>query len=317
MVMSSRKATLFVSAILTCSAPALAAPDCQGDWLNQSASIEGLVFGTNTFESKLHGDLTLSLLPDDKGWRAQAVDSEGRAIPTRPVARGISPVRGRNNPHMSFVFGPDVLDPALNPERVVPGRPSNVAAVEPSAGIQGRGELTIVEQGFEPEPSSRRIYMKFEGCVQWNNGPREPDISAYSAPEALANFPSWVVLAFNDCGLPTTHLMSGRMPRAGYRQRAWLEPDIDGDGRPDLVALIDDTESDASHLAICLQDGKTLILMGQEATLGNQTLSSEFLKEADWWSIDGRSVILGIEGAGSQRVYQDASGEFVSAWEGD
>lgn len=317
MVMSNRKTALLVSAILTFTAPALAAPDCPGDWLNQSASIEGLVFGTNTFESNLHGDLTLNLLPDDKGWRAQAVNGKGRKIPTRSVARGIPPVRGRNNVHMSFVFGPDVLDPALNPELVVPGRPSNVGTVEPSPGIQGSGQLTIVEQGFEPEPSSRRIYMKFEGCVQWNNGPREPDISSYSSPEALTNFPSWVILAFEDCGLPKTRLLSGRMPRAGYRHRAWLEPDIDGDGRSDLVALVDDMKSGASRLAICQQDGKTLTLIGQDTKSGAQTLSSDFLIDADWWSIDGRSVILGIEGAGSQRVYRDASGEFVSAWEGD
>lgn len=317
MVMSNRKTALLVSAILTFTAPALAAPDCPGDWLNQSASIEGLVFGTNTFESNLHGELTLNLLPDDKGWRAQLVNGEGHGIPTRPVARGIPPVRGSNKPHMSFVFGPDIFDPALNPEFVVPGRPPNVAAVEPSPGTQGSGQLTIVEQGFEPEPSSRRIYMKFEGCVQWNNGPREPDISAYSSSEALANFPSWVALAFEDCGLPRTHLLSGRMPRQGYRQRAWLEPDIDGDGRPDLVALVDNARTGKSSLAICQQDGKALTLLGDAVGDGNYSLSSDFLSEIDWWSVDGRSFVLGIEGAGSQRVYRDKSGEIFSAWKGD
>jgi len=315
--MSNRKAALLVTSILTFTAPAQATPECQGDWVNQSASVEGVVFGNKNFEVELPGDFALNLLPDDKGWRAQVFDNEGQVIPTRSVARGMPPVRGHNNPHMSFVFGPGVLDPALNPELLVPGRPPNVAAVEPSPGIQGNGQLMIVEQGFEPEPPSRRIFMKFEGCVQWNNGPREPDTSSYSSPEALTNFPSWVILAFEDCGLPKTHLLSGRKPRASYRQRAWLEPDIDGDGRSDLVALVDDMKSGASRLAICQQDGKTLTLIGQATKSGAQTLSSDFLIDADWWSIDGRSIILGIEGAGSQRVYRDASGEFVSAWEGD
>lgn len=315
--MWSPKGLLLASAMMMLSPPALAAPDCPDDWLNQSASLEGLVFGTSTLEAEISPDLSFKLVPDDTGWRVQLVNSEGHGIPTRPVARGILPVRGSNNPHMSFVFGPDIFDPALNPEFVVPGRPPNVAAVEPSPGIQGSGQLTIVEQGFEQEPSSRQIYMKFEGCVQWNNGPREPDISAYSSSEALANFPSWVVLAFEDCGLPRTHLLSGRMPRQGYRQRAWLEPDIDGDGRPDLVALVDNARTGKSSLAICQQDGKALTLLGDAIGEGNHSLSSDFLSEIDWWSVDGRSFVLGIEGAGSQRVYRDKSGEIFSAWEGD
>lgn len=315
--MSNRKAALFVTSILTFTAPAQATPECQGDWGNQSASVEGVVFGNKNFEVELPGDFALNLLPDDKGWRAQVFDNEGQVIPTRPVARGMPPVRGHNNPHMSFVFGPDVLNPALNPELVVPGRPPNAAAVEPSPGQQGSGQITILEQGYAPEPQARQIYMKFEGCLKWNTGPREPDISAYSSPEALVNFPSWVVLAFEDCGLPRTHLLSRRMSRAGYRQRAWLEPDIDGDGRPDLVALVDNSDTGTPQLAICQQTGKALTLLGAHADDSNQTLSSDFLTEIDWWSVDGRSFILGIEGAGSQRVYRDEGGEIISAWEGD
>lgn len=315
--MWSHKKLLLASAMLMLSAPALAAPECHDDWLNQSADLEGLVFGTNLFEAEISPDLSFKLVPDDTGWRAQLIGGEGQDIPTRPVARGIPPGRGSNNPHMSFVFGPDIFDPALNPEFVVPGRPPNVAAVEPSPGQQGSGQITILEQGFAPEPQTRRVYMKFEGCLNWNSGPREPDISAYSSPETLANFPSWVVLAFEDCGLPRTHLLSGRMPRAGYRQRAWLEPDIDGDGRPDLVALVDNSDTGTSHLAICQQKGKALTILRADADDSNQTLSSDFLREIDWWSVDGRSFILGIEGAGSQRVYRHESGEIISAWEGD
>lgn len=295
---------------------ALAEPECPSDWRSNAISVQGVVFGTNTFDTEIAEGLNFSLIPDKAGWHVQ-MTGHTDAIPTRPVARGIAPVRGQNDPHMAFAFGPDVLDPALNPELTVPGRAPNMATVEPRPGKQGNGWLTILDQGFTSGDPARRVYMKFEGCVMWNEGPRAPDVSHYPSPEDLVNFPAWVVTAFEDCGLPDTLLLSGRMPRLGYRQRAWLEPDIDGDGHADLVALVDRPGDSASGLAICQRVGKTLTLMGLEPDTGDTPLSSDFLAEIDWWSLNGRTVTLGIEGASSQSVYQDSSGDFVSKWVGD
>lgn len=316
--MLNLKSTLAAATAILVAGPAIAAPECPSDWRATGVPIEGLVFGVNGFEMEITDGLNFTLVPDDTGWRAQMVDGSGNPIPTRPAARGIAPVRGQNDPSMAFAFGPDVLDPALNPELTVPGsRPPNIAAVEPRPGKQGNGWFTIPQQGFTDANPPRRIYMEFEGCIMWNDGPRQPDVSQYASPEDLVNFPSWVVTAFEDCGLPDTLLLSGRMPRPGYRQRAWLEPDIDGDGEADLVALVDRPEDAASGLAICQRDGKRLTLLGLGGETDDQPLSSDFLAEIDWWSAGERSVSLGIEGASSQNVFMDKSGAFASKWVGD
>jgi len=209
------------------------------------------------------------------------------------------------------------MDPARNPEMVVPGQPHNIAAVEPTPGKQGNGQLTILGQAFAKGEAARKVYMEFEGCVWWNDGPREPVVSHYPSSEDLVNFPGWVVTAFEDCGLPRSLLLSGRMPRPGYRQRAWLEPDLDGDSQPDLVALVDRPEDDQHGIAVCLQAGQHLILLGFAPETDAAPLSSDFLAEADWWKGEGRTVVIGHEGAGSQQVFIDEDGSLTSKWYGD
>jgi hypothetical protein len=76
-------------------------------------------------------------------------------------------------------------------------------------------------------------------------------------------------------------------------------------------------EGNQSGLAVCRQAQKTLTLMGFTSETDSAPLSSDFLAEVDWWSIDGRTVVIGIEGAGSQVVYLDQAGTLMSRWSGD
>ncbi|WP_430401384.1 hypothetical protein [Hyphomonas sp.] len=312
--MSSLRGLFVVFSVCAFADSAYAAPACQSDWMFTATPIEGVVFGTNLFRAELAEGLSFTLQPDESGWHVEMRGQGGEVIPSRPVARGIPPVRGENNPTESFIFGPDVFEPAHNRELTVPGNPHNAATVEPSPGKQGQGWLAVTDQAFAEGEASRKVYMAFEGCVAWNDGPREPVTSHYPTPEDLANFPDWVVTAFEDCGLPETMLLSGRMPRPGSRQRAWLEPDLDGDGRHDLVALVDRPEGNQSGLVVCQQAQKTLTLVGFTSGTDSAPLSSDFLAEVDWWLIDGRTVVIGIEGAASQIVYLDQAGTLMSRW---
>ncbi|MEO0424224.1 MAG: hypothetical protein AAF184_17935 [Pseudomonadota bacterium] len=309
--MSNLKALICAASLALAESDALADPPCQGDWLNDAAPLNGHVSGSETFLQTVTDDLSFSLVPDASGWQVQMLGPDDRKIPTRPVASGIAPRRGESAPSRAFAFGPDVMDPALNPELQVPqapqGESSNVATVEPTPGLQGRGWLIIEDSRFADEAPHRRDALEFRGCVHWNLGPREPDTSHYPHPQDdLVNFPSWVVLAFEECGLSRDWLLSGRMPREGYRQRAWLEPDLDGDARPDLAALVDEVNGTDHGLALCLRESKRLMIM----TPDNSPTSGldAFLREAEWWNVDGRTIVIAGGDAQSIRVHLDEDG---------
>lgn len=290
---------------------------CQSDWVSKAMPFSGSVAGADAFRVDVSDGLVFILQPDEAGWHVEMAGAEDEVIPTRPVASGIPPVRGKNRPTEKFVFGSGMLDPARNPELTVPVRPPIAATVEPAPGKQGQGWFTVTDQAFSDGSAPRRVFMAFEGCVLWNDGPRKPDVSHYPSAEDLADFPIWVTSAFEDCGLPDTLLLSGRMRRAPYPQAVWLEPDIDGDGRPDLVALVDTISGDRHGLAVCLQAGKKLLVQGMEPDDTDTPLSSDFLIGADWWSVEGRTVVVGHEGAGSLAVYIDEAGSLASEWRGD
>jgi hypothetical protein len=317
--MSNRDTLLAcLAGMVVIAGKASATPECRGDWLNQAVSIEGLVFGEMEFRTELEDGLTFSLQPDPTGWRVEMLAEGDTPIPGRPVPSGIAPVKGQNDRSEAFVFGPDVLDPARNPERNARGQPQNIATVEPTPGKQGRVTLTSRDQAFLQTVPPRKVYMKFEACVRWNDGPRTPDTSHYpSATDDLVNFPGWVVTAFEDCGLPKSLLLNGRMARHGSRQRAWLEPDLDGDGRHDLVALVHRPQDNRDAIAACLQGGRTLVLGGLEPQPADTPLTGDFLAQANWWSVEARSFRLGIEGAGHQLVHLGETGRLTSRWDAD
>ncbi|MEM9387967.1 MAG: hypothetical protein AAGA68_23130 [Pseudomonadota bacterium] len=211
--MSNRSLAIRAALLAIAASDALADPACLGAWVNEAASLGGRAAGSASFVRAVTDDLSFSLVPNASGWQVQMLGPDGQAIPTRPVASGIPPRRGESAPGRAFIFGPDVMDPALNPELQVPrapkGQPASVASVEPAPGLQGRGWLIIEDRRFDHDATHRRGHLQFRGCVHWNLGPREPDLTRYPHPEDdLVNFPSWVVLEFEACGLGYDWLLS-------------------------------------------------------------------------------------------------------------
>lgn len=286
---------------------AMAEPTCLGDWEYQARVIEAGDFTEPGLPIELANGLSFKFAKDNKTPIFIIEDDQNGASPIREVNRGIAPIRGQNPRIQHYAFGPDVLDPALNPDLTVPGS-ANMATVEPTPGY--RGQVWVAPQSAAKRKNSKSKTTGTDerrACVRWTYFPRDLDISHYSSPDDLVNFPSWVVQAFQDCGLDKSFLLSGRMPRPGYRNRAYLEPDLDGDGLYDLVALVDDAETGRSRLAICSQSDRSLEIIGLGDALSD-VLSSAFLSDLEWWSVKGRVISLGSESAGTIDVFRDPSG---------
>ncbi|WOR13901.1 hypothetical protein RYZ27_08985 [Hyphomonas sp. FCG-A18] len=294
---------------------AFATPNCAPDWEHHAELIEGAPVNGSPLSTPLSGGLIVDL-----SWQKGAISPaikkpSGDVIPIRKVRRSVTPVRGENPIADHYVFGPDVLDPALSPEFSVSGETAPIATVEPTPGY--RGQIWVMPTRQNHTQTKTLSDGGVKACVRWTYFPREADISHYPTPDALVNFPSWVVHAFDDCGLPRSTLLSGRMPRLGYRNRAHLEPDLDGDGLYDLVALINDLETGRSGLAICSQSDRQLELIGLSDASDEEPLSSDFLERLEWWSADGRNITLGSPSAGSKRLYRDSDGTLASGLIGD
>ncbi|MEM9387966.1 MAG: hypothetical protein AAGA68_23125 [Pseudomonadota bacterium] len=85
-----------------------------------------------------------------------------------------------------------------------------------------------------------------------------------------------------------------------------MEPDLDGDGRADLAVLIDRVAGSGQGLALCLRKDKRLtIVNATDSTLGGL---GTFLRNADWWNVDGRTIVIGTEDARSIKVHLDEHG---------
>ena len=289
---------------------AFAAPNCDPAWEHRTKQIEGELLTEAPLSKALSDGLTVYFSQQKDGIVPAVKNLAGEVIPTRKVRRGIAPVRGENPMMDHYVFGPDVLDPALNPDLTVPGEPGTIATVEPTPGY--RGQIWVKRAEQSREQTNTHSEMGVKACVTWTYFPREVDTSNYPTPDALINFPSWVVHAFDDCGLPRTALLSGRMPRPGYRNRAYLEPDLDGDGLFDLVALVDEIETGRSGLAICFQSDRRLELIGLTDGAEKAPLSGDFLEQIEWWSVYGRSITLGSPSKGSKRLYRAPDGTLIS-----
>lgn len=289
---------------------AFAAPHCAPDWEHRAELIEGAPIAGSPLSKTLSAGLTAYFSQQKEGIAPAVKTLAGEVIPIRKVRRGVAPVRGENPMVDHYVFGPDVLDPALNPELTVPGKSATIATVEPTPGYRGQIWVMTVSQSLTQPKAQPEAGIK--ACVRWTYFPREVDTSNYPTPDALINFPRWVVHAFEDCGLPRSALLSGRMPRPGYRNRAYLQSNLDGDGLHDLVALVDEVETGRSGLAICFQSDRHLELIGLSDASKEEPLSSDFLEQIEWWSVDGRSITLGSQSAGSKRLYRAPDGAVLS-----
>lgn len=300
---------------------------CLGSWMEGEAEIDGLVFGANQFEHQLDHDLAFTVERQSYGWQVQ-MTKEGRSLPTQTRPNGIPPQQTSGVPQtIDYVFGRDVVPPE---EMIVPGG-MIAPTVEPQFAASGRILLEIEEQ-HETEYKTRNAdvfqtgYLDFKACVMWNVFPREPNKAHYNGaglPEGIAR---WKLIAFEDCGLHETQLLSDRMFSREPRQQAVLEPDLDGDGATDLLALTSGPKGLTVHA--CLRQGRQLRSL-EPASITE--LSHDFLEEADFWHVEYGAVaesetgdlsrapdrvIIGIEGASSQIVSLEADG-LISDWQGD
>ena len=299
---------IFLLLVPNLAGVAMAEPTCIGDWEYQARMIEAGDFTAPGIPIELGNGLSFKFAKDDRAPIVIIEDEQKGASPIREVSRGIAPVRGQNPQIRHYVFGPDVLDPALNPDLTVPGG-ANMATVEPTPGY--RGQVWVAPQSVSKRKNSKSETIgtdEHRACLRWTYFPRDVDTSHYSSPDALVNFPGWVVRAFEDCGLDKSYLLSGRMPRPGYRNSSYLEPDLDGDGLHDLVALVYEAETGRSRLAICSQADRSLEIIGLGQDALSDALSSAFLGEIEWWSVNGRMITLGGEATGSINVFRDPSG---------
>ena len=339
------------------SLPASATQGCSEDWQMEAASFEGEIYGDNEFvaDAGLH-DFVLE--PTGFGWRIamRTKDGEGVAVfspPIRPVDtnptniagwhfRNLAndgPNRGEVNApqrERTFVFGRMASDPALNPELVAPnGAPPNAATVEPVTGEYGGGELVIEDYGLadlEPGKRARMVYMKFHGCVAWNRGSYEHTLASSADPEIAKN----VADAFAECGLDAAlYKLSGRMARGREGgQRAWQEPDLDGDHLRDLAVPVTRMSDDAPGVAMCLRKDRRLVLAGFDGRIGKH-LDPVYFGRSDYWHVHdqrevsqgvaedapplltGDALLFGKEGASSVLLYLDGDLLPASYWQGD
>ncbi len=337
--------------------PAAATQGCSEDWQMDAASFSGEVYGDHEFVADA-GLNDLVLQPTDFGWRItmRSKDGEGVAVtspPLRPVETNPVNIAGwhfRNRANdgpnrgdvnapqqeRTFTFGRLATDPARNPELITPnGQPPNAATVEPLEGEYGAGELVIEDYGLadlEPGQRARMVYMKFHGCVAWNRGSYEHSLASTADPEIAKN----VADAFAACGLdPQLYKLSGRMSRGREGgQRAWQEPDLDGDHLRDLAVPVTRLSDEAPGIAMCLRKERKLVLAGFDGRIGEH-LDPGYFATADYWGIHehrkvsqgvaegdppelaGDALLFGKEGASSVLLYLDQDLSPASYWQGD
>lgn len=328
-----------VSGFAALSSPALAdvgGQPCLGSWLEDQAEIDGLVFGSNSFEQAVGPDLKFVISPTPTGWQVQMFKDE-RMLQTHIRPSGLPPMTSPSAPNTTdYVFGEGVVPPE---EMIVPAgpgaHPQLAPTVEPEYAGSGRILLEVEEQAefetrHENGSATQSGYLDFRACVIWNVFPREVDDAHYGGTGAPEEIAKWKVAAFEDCGLPRTWFLSAGMFRREPFQPAILEPDLDGDGHVDLLAFAhsEDTET----LFACLRADRTLVPVSRSAPALSD-LEGGFLEDADWWTvsydnatnltsgpvpdqISGR-VTIGIEGASSQDIYLTGNNELWASWQGD
>lgn len=341
----------FLTALLAvAAAPAFANTACEAEPGVQMASFGGDV-QDGAAVSLPAGASFVTLTPIEHGWRIGLKTGGGEDLPvlappirpleTNPVniagwhfrnAANTGPNIGDvNAPQQvrTFVFGRAAVRELLE------GAPPPGSRLPPETGEAGDGRLTIDDfrlTDLSPGQKARMIYLKVSGCLTWRTPPREPDLALDAEPGANHEP---VVAAMRRCRLdPRSHRLSSRMTRDSDGGQAWLEPDLNGDGKKDFVASIIRRSDGAPGLAMCLSAGDRLILAGFEGRIGRH-LDPAFFDRADFWSVHppgqvaqanqegappylkGEGVLLGKQDASSVLVYLDDGLRVSSYWQGD
>lgn len=334
--------------LLGSSTVALATQGCGGEAGWASREISGVVQAPEPFVHEA-GRHTFVLDPTPYGWQIGMLDPDGLAVPvfapplrpveTNPVNIAGWHFRNRDNTgpntgdvnapqhRRRFTFGTLAVDPTANPELIAPATTRE--------GFGGLGELVISDMTLTPpEPGERAAMtaMAFQVCLVWQGGGDRLDPIVSADPGVAFET---VVSAMIGCGLDTrTHRLSDRMSKGREGgQRPYLEPDMDGDGIPDLVVPVTRVSDQAPGLAICLLGDESLILAGYDGRIGRH-LDPTYFGRADWWGLQsgpvyqsedegpppvlrGDGVVFGKEGASSVLLYLDDGGKVSSYWQGD
>ncbi|GLQ21367.1 hypothetical protein ACFFUB_10940 [Algimonas porphyrae] len=269
-----------------------------------SIDFSGEVYGRHAFDTGV-GFRLLRLVPVTGGWAIAVYRGDGSTAPVIVRATGIL---NPDKPELTitgsdfrngetsgpaamptirkFQFGSHVIDPAMNPERVVPrnhnGAPPNIATVEPTAGEWGIGELIIEDIGLAdlgPDQTPRLTYLKFSGCLGWNRGYRGPDWRMDAEP----GVPDAAITALRQCGFDArTYRPSDRTTKWSEKgSTAYLEPDFQADGSRDIVVPAIRRRDRKAGLALCLRGDNRLYMVGFD----DQADVSAFMDAGDYWRV--------------------------------
>ncbi len=295
------------------------------------------------------GERFLTLVPTEFGWRIGLLDRDGHeaamfAAPMRPVETNPLNIAGwhfRNRENTGpntgdvnapqherrFAFGTMAVDPSKKPELLTPSSP-----VE---GFGGIGVLSILDFTLTPHrPGSRAAFtsLAFSACLVWQGGGERLSPLVDSDPGvAFEN----VVATMRGCGLDTsTFKISDRMSKGREgAQRAFLDPDMDGDNIPDLVVPVVRRNDEAPGLAICLIGTETIVMVGYTGRIGKH-FDPAYFNSADGWQIhQGRvypspeegapptlsadAILLGKGESSSVLLYLGPNRAPSSYWQGD
>jgi hypothetical protein len=325
---------------------AAAAPTCEAAPGWASREIHGEVRHPDLFVHEA-GLQSFVLMPFEFGWRIGMLDRDGLEIPvyaapSRPEETNPLTIAGwhfrnldNSGPNTGDVNAPQhqrrfafgtlatraMTDPATEAETVA------------AEGLGGLGVLDIT--GFTlaaPVPEQRAAFstLSFTACLVWQGGGDRLAPLADTDPVAAFETAAATMLG---CGLQdATFRLSDHMGQTGM-QPAFLAPDMDGDGTPDLVVPVLRRGDGAPGLAICLLGTETLVLAGYDGRIGRH-LDPAYFGRADKWGVHAGpvwpsaeedapphltadAVILGKEDSSSVILYLKPDLTPASYWQGD
>lgn len=305
-------AIALASAVTFLGRPSQADVGCLPDDTFDSVDFKGEVYGDHAFTMDT-GFRRLHLTPIETGWQIEIHRVDGSVVPVRTSPLGIpSPdltqITGQDFWNLDntgsiqgattrkFVFGRNAVDPARNPELLVPqplpGTPVNAAEVEPTEGELGIGEIIVDDVGLtdlgeDQEP--RLTYLKFSGCLGWHRGYRGSDWRMGADP----GVPDETISAMKQCGLDDKkYQLSDHTTGWGERgSRAFLDPDLMADNIRDLVAPVTRRADGKAGLGICLRAENRLTMAGFD----DGSDIAAFMQLGEYWYINKAPIKPGSE----------------------